>query len=114
MDSQFTGTLFGVLVIHIGCFVVTLLSLGLTVPWALCFRHEWVAKHTIIDGRRLKFVGDGATLFTKFIIWYLLCIVTFGVYWFWTAINVNRWLAENTFLEDGIATIHIARIESWD
>ena len=28
-------------------------------PWALCFRERWYAKHTVIDGYQLCFDGNG-------------------------------------------------------
>lgn len=36
----------------------------------------------------------------NFIIWWLLCFITIGIYVFWLVPKVNNWIAENTFLED--------------
>jgi uncharacterized membrane protein YjgN (DUF898 family) len=55
-----------------------------------------MAKHTIIDHRRLSFNGNGTQLFGKFIIWYLLTIVTLGIYGFWLSIKLKKWVTEHT------------------
>ena len=39
--------------------LITVFTLGIGYPWALCLFQRWKAKHTYIDGRRLKFTGGG-------------------------------------------------------
>ena len=38
-------------------FLITAFTAGLGYPWALCLFQRWKAKHTYIDGRKLKFTG---------------------------------------------------------
>ena len=38
---------------------ITIFTFGLGYPWALCMYHKWRTEHTIINGKRLKFIGGG-------------------------------------------------------
>ncbi len=62
---------------------------------------EWKTNHTVIDGRRMYFDGNGASLFGHWVIWYLLCFITLGIYGFWLTIKMEQWKAKHThFIED--------------
>lgn len=50
MESKFTGGLLGLIGISILQFLITVLTLGLALPGAVCMKERWLAKHTIIDG----------------------------------------------------------------
>ena len=63
--SEFNGGL-------LGWFCVTLLvnlsivfTFGLLLPFALCKRERYFAKHTIIDGKQLEFFGKPYLLFIR-------------------------------------------------
>ena len=43
--------------------LVTILTLGICYPWAICMIYRWETKHTVINGRRLKFNGTAVQLF---------------------------------------------------
>ena len=53
-------------------------------------------KHTVVDGQRLYFDGTGAQLFGNWIKWFLLTIITFGIYGFWLQIKMKQWIVEHT------------------
>jgi uncharacterized membrane protein YjgN (DUF898 family) len=76
--------------------LITVVSLGIAYPYALCLRQRWKAKHTYINGHRLVFLGTGLGLFGLWIKWFLLSVVTLGIYLFWVAPRVQRWVVENT------------------
>lgn len=77
-------------------FLVTLLTLGICLPFAIVLRQRWRAKHTYVNGRRLVFLGGGLQLFGHWLKWLVLIIVTFGIYGFWVAPRVQKWIVENT------------------
>ncbi len=76
--------------------LVTSLTLGICLPWAICMEYRWEAKHTVVDGRRLTFDGTAVQLFGSWIKWLLLCIITFGIYSFWVAIAIKKWKVKHT------------------
>jgi len=76
--------------------LITVLTLGICYPFALVLRQRWRCKHTYIDGRRLIFVGTAMSLFGNWVKWLLLSIVTLGIYLFWVAPRVHKWVVENT------------------
>ena len=80
MESKFTGGLLGLIGISILQGIIMCCTLFIGTPWALCLKQSWLAKHTIIDGKKLTFDGKGGQLFGNFIKWMLLTIITFGIY----------------------------------
>jgi uncharacterized membrane protein YjgN (DUF898 family) len=55
-----------------------------------------MADHTVIDGKRLRFDGTAMGLFGNWIKWFLLIIITFGIYSFWVGIALQKWKIRNT------------------
>lgn len=76
--------------------LITMFTLGLCTPFAIVLRQRWRAKHTYINGHRLVFVGGGMQLFGLWVKWFLLMIITVGIYSFWVAPRVQKWIVENT------------------
>ncbi|MBE6639188.1 MAG: DUF898 domain-containing protein [Ruminococcaceae bacterium] len=98
MQSKFTGGLLGLIGISIAQALLTLITLGIGTPWAICMKERWLAKHTIIDGRQLVFDGTGGQLFGNFIKWFLLSIITLGIYSFWLTIKMKKWVVKHTHM----------------
>ena len=94
--SQFTGGLLGLIGINILQSLIIMFTLGIGTTWAICVKERWIAKHTYIDGRQLKFDGTGGQLLGKFLLWVLLTIITFGIYSFWLEIKLKAWLVKHT------------------
>lgn len=97
--SKFTGGLLGLIGIGILQAIICGLTFGIALPWAVCIRERWYAKHTIIDGKRLVFDGTGAQLFGNYIKWFLLTLITFGIYGFWLSIKMKAWVVSHTHFE---------------
>lgn len=100
MKSRFEGGLLGLIGVNILAWVVTVLTFGIGTPWAMCIKYRWEAKNTIIEGRRLEFIGSGSSLFLHYIKWWLLTIITLGIYGFWLYIKLLQWKTENTVFTD--------------
>ena len=79
---------------------LTVITLGLAYPAAVCMLLRWECKHTVINGRRLKFTGKGAQLFGKYILWWLLTVVTFGIFGIWLGLNMKKWTVKHTVYAD--------------
>ncbi len=77
--------------------LITIFTLGICYPWALCMIYDWETKHTVIDGRRLAFDGKAVQLFGNWIKWVLLTIITFGIYSFWLGIALEKWKVKHTY-----------------
>ena len=56
-NSEFDGGLLGLVGISILQAILVSITFGIGVPWAVCMKERWVAKHTVIDGRRLVCIG---------------------------------------------------------
>lgn len=98
--SYFDGGLFQLVGWSILGFLITVFTLGLCYPWALCMVYGWKINHTVVEGNRLKFTGSAIGLFGHWIKWLLLSIITFGIYGFWVGIALEKWKVKNTMFKD--------------
>ena len=94
-ESRFTGSLLGLIGINLLQGLIIFLTFGIAAPWAICIRQRWIARHTVIDGRQLIFDGTGGQLFGNYIKWFLLTIITCGIYSFWVAPRMYKWVASH-------------------
>ena len=78
------------------CILLTLITLGIGYPFAVCIRERFEIKHTKYDGDELRFDGKGVMLIGKWILWWLLLIITFGIYLFFIPSRIKKWKAKNT------------------
>jgi uncharacterized membrane protein YjgN (DUF898 family) len=98
MKSEFTGGLLGLIGIEILQVLIIVFTIGLATPWAVCVRENWYIKHTIIDGKRLYFDGNGGQLFGNYIKWLFFTIITLGIYSFWLSIKMKQWVTSHTHM----------------
>ena len=97
--SEFDGGLLGLIGVKILSFIIIVFTLGIATPAALCMKYRWVYKHTIIEGKRLKFVGSGISLFGHFIKWWFFTLITLGISGFWLSIKIRQWEIRNVQFE---------------
>ncbi len=97
-DSYFDGGLLQLAGWKILGFLLTLVTLGICYPWAMCMVKSWETKHTVIDGRRLTFDGTGGQLFGNYIKWMLLTVITLGIYSLWLNIKMKDWVVKHTHM----------------
>lgn len=74
--------------------LLTVVTFGICYPFALMLMERWHAKHTTINGYRLRFVGSATGLFARWLLWLLLIFVTCGIYGFWVTPRIARWKVE--------------------
>lgn len=96
MQSYFDGGLFQLIGYRILGFIVTLATAGICYPWAFCMVYRWEARHTVINGYRLRFDGTAVGLFGHWIKWLFLTFITCGIYGFWLQIKLKQWKTRNT------------------
>lgn len=98
--SYFDGGLLQLIGWRILGALVTVFTLGICYPWAICMVYNWETKHTVINGKRLSFDGKAIQLFGNWIKWFLLTIITFGIYGFWLNIKLKKWITKHTHFEN--------------
>ena len=76
--------------------LITICTFGICYRFALVLRERWRAKHSSIDGYPLVFTGSATALFGNWIKWFLLIVVTFGIYLFWVGPRIAAWKWEHT------------------
>ena len=98
--SYFDGGVLNYLLLQIVNTFIIVFTFGIGTPWAICRTYKWKESHTVINGKRLKFNGTAGSLFIHWIKWFLLTIITFGIYSFWLHIALEKWIVSNTELQD--------------
>lgn len=95
-NSYFDGGLVELIFLRLAGFLITIFTLGICYPWALCLVYRWEINHTVVEGRRLKFNGTAIQLFGNWIKWLLLTYITCGIYSFWLGIALKKWKVAHT------------------
>lgn len=94
--SSFDGTVLECFCACLVSGIIITFTFGIATPWAICYMYKFILSHVIIDGRRLTFDGTGAQLFGNWIKWFLLTIITIGIYSFWVMPKMLNWIAKHT------------------
>ena len=98
-QSYFDGKLSQLIGYTILGSILVIITFGLFTPWYVTMIESWKAKHTVIDGYRLRFDGSAGSLLGQWIKWLLLIIVTFGIYSFWVNIKMKQWVVKHTHID---------------
>ena len=104
-ESYFDGGLLQLIGYEMLGILVTVLTLSICLPWACTMVYSWEAKHTVINGERLRFDGTAIELFGNWIKWLFLTIITLGIYGLWVGIKLEKWKASHTHTESGIQMV---------
>jgi uncharacterized membrane protein YjgN (DUF898 family) len=98
--SSFDGSVLGNFGTNLVAGFLSIITLGLGVPWAVAYRQRWLVSHTIIEGKRLTFDGNGAQLFGNYIKWWFFSIITLSIYAiFFMPVRMQQWVSKHTFFE---------------
>ena len=62
--------------------MITVFTLGFAYPWAKCMIFNKWAENVRIDGRRIKFTGNGGEFLEVWVKIFLLSSITCGLYYF--------------------------------
>jgi len=96
INSYFDGGLLSLIGVMFLGMLMTVFTLGILYPWAVCLAYGWKINHTVIDGHRMHFSGSALGLFGNWIKCLALSIITLGIYSFWVQIKLENWKAKNT------------------
>jgi len=64
-ESKFSGSFFGYAWVNFVYYASIILTANVAMPFGLCYRERWLAKHTVINGKQLDFYGSATKLFLK-------------------------------------------------
>ena len=88
-DSYFDGGVLGIIGVNLFSNILTFISFGLLFPFVVCYRQKWFAKHTIINRKKIVFTGKSLNLIGNYLLWWFLCIITFGIFGLWLPIKIE-------------------------
>lgn len=99
-DSYFDGGVLELIGWKLLAFLITVVTFGIASPWAQCMLYSWQYKHTVFNGKRLKFEGTGGDLFVNIFKWIFFSIITLGIYIIFIPVKKSRWILSNLHFED--------------
>ena len=95
IESKFSGGVLPIFLFSIWSPLLLIITLGFATPFITCTVIRWICDNTSIGGKNYRFKGTAMGLFGRWILWYLLTIITLGIYGFWFIRNQIRWVVEN-------------------
>ncbi len=98
--SVWTGSVLGLIGASLAMGFISVLTLGIGIPWAISYYIRYIAEHMTIHGHRLSFDGTGGQLIGNWIKWVLLSIVTLGIYSFWIPNNIWIWITKHIHIPE--------------
>lgn len=98
--SYFDGRLIQLIGWTILCTLVNVITIFILYPVTMTWKIKWKYQHTVYDGKRLVFKGNGFGLLLKWILWLLLSVITIGIFLLFIPIKLEKWKASNTTLVD--------------
>lgn len=99
-DSYCDATVVAAAKVRAKSVAISVFSLGLAYPWALCTTYKAQIGHHVVCGKRMKFIGDPKELFSHWLFWWFLTVVTIGFYSLVVHTRMDQWKAANTVFED--------------
>lgn len=99
-DSYFDGGMTQLLWWRFVGALVTICTLGLCYPLAVCWVYRWETRHTVLCGKRLDFVGTAGGLFLLWLKWLVFSVLTLGIYSFWIPVSIRKWKAKYTLFDE--------------
>lgn len=99
--SEFDGNTFECAGYMLLCFIITVCTCGLALPWAIAFMKRWEMRHKLIGGRRLSFGGTGLQFFGHYLLIALFSVLSCGIYASWGQVRIWRWIYRHCSYENG-------------
>lgn len=80
-------------------FLVTIVSIGFLYPLAMVWLAKWEAKHTVINGYRMRLEANPWSLVGRWILWELLSFITLFIFALWIPTKLAKWKVKRMHLE---------------
>ena len=101
VKSEYTGTTFGRGFMVLMLRLLQFITLGIATPFAANKIAAYDMEHTVISGHPLIFGGSAAKLFGHYMLWFLLSIVTIGIYaLIWMPLNMTKYKVKYSRIHD--------------
>ncbi|MGL5648103.1 MAG: hypothetical protein ACRDDY_09650 [Clostridium sp.] len=98
--SCYDNTLKNVFFTNMKVILLGIFTLGFAYPWMICIKERSKYSHTVINGKRLKFIGNPKDLLYHWFFWYFLIIITIGLYGIVVHFKFKQWETSNVIFED--------------
>ena len=79
--------------------LICIFTLGFGYPWALCLKYKGQYHHSIVCGQRLKFIGKPRELLACWVWWWLVSVLTLGIFAIFAGMKMEQWVTANTVFD---------------
>jgi uncharacterized membrane protein YjgN (DUF898 family) len=91
-ESFFDGNLWDSIKVNVVYYAILIFSLNIARPYAIAYKEKWFTSHMRIDGKHYYFDGTGGELFLQYLKWYLLSLITLGLYYsLFVSFQMKKW-----------------------
>lgn len=98
-DSFYDGDFGDFFATYIIVYLMNYFTCGIAYPWGLCRYQKFYNSHTVINGDRLDFHGDGGAGWGYLFLIIFLSAITLGIYLPWGICKLRKWIWENTRIQ---------------
>ena len=103
---EFTGNASGFFVAWIVVYFTS--ATVILIPLGFNFFVEWFVKNIKVDGRSLSYKAGFGESFVFLLVSVILLMLTIGIYGFWFAPKLYRYIADHTTYADEVSTAPLA------
>ncbi|HEY4537787.1 MAG TPA: DUF898 family protein [Erysipelothrix sp.] len=97
---RFDGDLWSYFSMELVNLIILFFTIGIGMPWVLVRRYRWESRHTLLEGKKFAFEGEAIELLGRWIIWWILTIITFGIYSAVVRVKILEWRINHTVYLD--------------
>ena len=91
-SSEFSGFVMTYILYFVLGTIASVISLGLFASMQKCLMCKWKWNYSEISGHDVSFLGDWKDLFLKRLKWFLLTLITIGIYGFYSIYLEKVWI----------------------
>lgn len=96
--SEFNGHFFTSFLLNFVIVFLNIVTFFLIYPFTICLKNRWKYKHLTYDGYKLTFMGRARDLYHKYLFWFFLSLITFGLFSIYSQTRIKKWEVANTHL----------------
>lgn len=87
--------------------ILNVITLTLMRPFCATWKNRYIQNRLVIDGRQMTFDGKAHQMIGRNLLWFLLTIVTLGIYLLFIPIRMKKWAAKHTHIKEGYYQIKV-------
>ena len=107
LGALFRGNAIVYLLVIVSTAILNVITFTLMRPFCTTWKNRYIQNRLVIDGRQMTFDGKVHQMIGRNLLWFLLTIVTLGIYLLFIPIRMKKWVAKHTHIKEGYYQIKV-------